>query len=72
MVRAGWRRYVCPLSSWLVVCLALHAQMPELVTTGQIVVDGRSTPYRIRHLPVTSFPDMPEAFASLLNRRGTR
>jgi len=44
--------------------------MPELVTTGQIVVDGRSTPYRIRHLPVTSFPDMPEAFASLLNRRG--
>ena len=43
---------------------------PQLNESGQIVVDGRSTPYLIRHLPVSSFPDLPPQLAALLNRRG--
>ncbi|MGA3372026.1 MAG: hypothetical protein ABSC48_09715 [Terracidiphilus sp.] len=51
------------------------AQQPErtaaqLNVYGQIVVAGRSTPYLIRHLPVSSFPDLPPGFADQLNRRG--
>ena len=43
---------------------------PQLNESGQIVVDGRSTPYLIRHLPVSSFPDLPASVADLLNQRG--
>jgi len=48
------------------------AQEPQgqLVRSGQIQVDGRSTPYVIRHLPVSSFPELPEAVAKALNERG--
>jgi hypothetical protein len=31
---------------------------------------GRSTQYLIRHLPVSSFPQLPASIAELLNRRG--
>jgi hypothetical protein len=41
-----------------------------LVESGQIVLDGRSTPYTIRHLPVSSFPELPASVQSLLNLRG--
>ena len=48
------------------------AQPPpaQLTESGQIVVGGRSTPYLIRHLPVSSFPELPAGFQELLNRRG--
>lgn len=42
----------------------------QLVTTGQIQVDGRTTQYVIRHLPVSSFPQLPEAVAKALVERG--
>lgn len=60
-----------PLAAWL-LALALHAQQPQphLDATGQIVVNGRATPYLIRHLPVSSFPQLPAAVAGELNRRG--
>lgn len=41
-----------------------------LVESGQVVVDGHSTPYLIRHLPVNSFPQLPSTVQDLLNRRG--
>ena len=41
-----------------------------LNVSGQIVVAGHSTPYLIRHLPISSFPDLPAELAGLLNRRG--
>jgi hypothetical protein len=56
--------------------LALSAQgqpgstPAPLVESGQIVVAGRSTPYRIHHLPVSSFPELPARVVELLNRRG--
>jgi hypothetical protein len=42
----------------------------QQVETGQVSVDGRKVDYRIRHLPISSFPDLPPAVASVLNSRG--
>jgi len=58
----------------LFACSLLPAQQKEppqqLNESGQIVVAGRSTSYLIRHLPVSSFPEIPEELAAQLNRRG--
>jgi hypothetical protein len=40
-----------------------------LVARGEIVIAGHSTPYLIRHLPVSSFPALPDAVRDELNRR---
>ena len=42
----------------------------ELNESGQILIDGHSTPYLIRHLPVSSFPDLPVPVQETLNQRG--
>jgi hypothetical protein len=64
---------------YLLVCLlgvlCAPAQQPgdapqQLVQTGQVTVNGNTVPYRIRRLPVNSFPDLPEKVADQLNRRG--
>lgn len=39
-------------------------------TSGSITVDGHPTPYLIRHLPVSSFPDLPRAIKEQLDQRG--
>lgn len=38
--------------------------------SGQVTVDGRATPYLIRHLPVNAFPQLPAAVGDALTRRG--
>jgi hypothetical protein len=62
------------LLGWLFCACALvlaQQQIPaQLAESGQIVVDGRSTPYLIRHLPVSSFPELPAEVQDFLNRRG--
>ena len=63
------------LSALLGAYSMLPAQQPEpalapLNVSGQIVVAGHTTPYLIRHLPISSFPDIPAELAVLLNRRG--
>jgi hypothetical protein len=65
--------------SWIwtgLVCLGgvASAQQPaqvssHLIESGQVNLDGRSVPYRIRRLPVTSFPELPAAVADTLNQR---
>jgi hypothetical protein len=45
-------------------------QARPLAESGQILVAGRSTPFLIRHLPVSSFPELPETIVAALNRRG--
>ena len=56
--------------------LSQEALMPaqskpmQLNVQGQVMVEGRSTPYLIRHLPVSSFPELPESVVEVLNRRG--
>jgi len=41
-----------------------------LVVSGQILFEGRPTQYVIRHLPVSSFPDLPSAIQAELTARG--
>jgi hypothetical protein len=43
---------------------------PALNTSGNIMVDGKSAPYMIRHLPVSSFPNLPQAVRSEIEARG--
>lgn len=60
--------FLCLLAS-----ISAHAQQPDpsgLVTTGQISQDGRDVSYLIRHLPPSSFPDLPMAVAAALAQRG--
>jgi hypothetical protein len=52
----------------------VEPQQPEtdkqqLVESGTAVVDGQKAEYRIRRLPVSSFPDLPTAIADLLSQR---
>ena len=42
----------------------------SLNTSGSIVIDGHPTPYLIRHLPVSSFPNLPPAVQSRLDHLG--
>jgi len=63
------------LASLLVFCcpsklLPQDSASAALNTSGSIVIDGHSTPYLIRHLPVSSFPDLPAAIEKQLDRRG--
>jgi len=67
----------CQLAIFLVLgpCLSVpiaraQATPPNLVVSGQISVDGREVPYRIRHLPVSSFPELPEPVAASLSALG--
>jgi hypothetical protein len=78
MNAAGSFRAEVRKSGWLLgglicACTLALAQEPkpvQLNDSGQIVTGNHSTPYLIRHLPVSSFPELPAGFAALLNRRG--
>jgi hypothetical protein len=56
----------------LLIAVRASAQPPpaQLTESGQIVVAGHPTRYLIRHLPVSSFPELPHAVQDLLDRRG--
>lgn len=60
-VLAGWGQSALPPA---------QLEAKPLAESGQIMVAGRSTPFLIRHLPVSSFPELPESIAVVLNRRG--
>lgn len=75
MFRPSLRKIGWSLGTILCACSILLAQPRDTDPTqlnefGQITVDGHSTPYRIRRLPVSSFPDLPEPLADLLVQRG--
>jgi hypothetical protein len=44
----------------------------RLTERGSVVVEGRSLPYVIRHLPVSSFPDLPAQITEVLSQRGCK
>jgi hypothetical protein len=62
----------------LASCLLLAAifasgqdfELEHLVTRGEINVDGHDRAYIVRHLPPSSFPDLPLAVAGELTERG--
>jgi hypothetical protein len=43
---------------------------PQLNVSGQVMLDGRAAQYVIRHLPVSSFAQLPVAVAKALDERG--
>ena len=75
MIRSGINRVRWLPAMLLCACSLLPAQRQQptpaqLDVSGQIVVAGQSIPYLIRHLPVSSFPEIPDELAVQLNRRG--
>jgi hypothetical protein len=79
MKQVRWERAVALMIAGVLVAACAMGQSAgsevqepqgQLVRSGQIQVDGRSTRYVIRHLPVSSFPELPEAVANALNERG--
>jgi hypothetical protein len=61
----GWLICLCSM-----VASPQQQTPPKALTQGQVMVAGRSTAYLIRHLPVSSFPELPAGVQELLNRRG--
>jgi hypothetical protein len=62
------------LSIWLMLCASLqagsiHAQTTEEVETGNADFAGKSLPYHIRRLPLSSFPELPTAVRKVLEDR---
>ena len=62
------------MCTFLCACSLAPSQQPapsaQLTESGQIVVAGFSTPYLIRRLPVSSFPEVPASIKELLKQRG--
>lgn len=60
----------------LIATLAAHAAaaqesgLADLVTAGQVTVGGRAVPYKVRHLPPDSFPELPHPIEIQLEQRG--
>ncbi|HEX8713083.1 MAG TPA: hypothetical protein VF730_14485 [Terracidiphilus sp.] len=68
-----WNRLRLALALLCFCVPAASQNIPSLVQlneTGRIQVAGRSTPYIIRHLPVDSFPQLPQAIQETLIGRG--
>lgn len=59
----------CALYSGTLPVVAQSFQPSSLVETGQVSIAGRDVSYRIRNLPVSSFPDLPPAVAETLIAR---
>ena len=74
MVRIPLNSIIFSAGAFLCACALNSAQQSTspnmLVESGQIVVDGHPTPYLIRHLPISSFPDLPPAIQQQLDHRG--
>ncbi|HWG21071.1 MAG TPA: hypothetical protein VG225_11135 [Terracidiphilus sp.] len=62
------------LALLLLLAALAAAQQPDpdanLVTRGQVNVEGHLYPYIVRHLPPSSFPDLPAPIAGELTHRG--
>ncbi len=71
----AWLRRSRSILPMLLVFLHAAAQEPEsalrsLVTTGEVTMHGQTRRYIVRHLPPSSFPDLPDPVANELNQRG--
>lgn len=57
---------------WLSALASAQSTSPsaQLNETGHVSIGGRPTPYIIHHLPVASFPQLPQSVQDQLNQRG--
>jgi hypothetical protein len=76
-MRHGFCMRLQPAGAVILGACLLHArvlsafgQAPPFVLTGQLSVAGRAVPYRVRNLPVSSYPELPVAVAAALTARG--
>jgi hypothetical protein len=76
-MRHGFCMRLQPAGAVILGACLLHAQAlpafgqaPPFVLTGQLSVAGRAVPYRVRNLPVSSYPELPVAVAEALTARG--
>ena len=60
---------VCMLAVSAAAAQHNEQSLANLVTRGEITLDGLSRSYVIRHLPPDSFPDLPEPIAKALEQR---
>ena len=74
MVRAHFKSGLALTALLFFCCLSWirsqDAVKDPLNASGQVTVDGRPTPYLIRHLPINAFPQLPAAVEDALVRRG--
>jgi hypothetical protein len=74
MVRARFKSRLALTALLFFCCLSwIRSQDPVAVplnASGQVTVDGRPTPYLIRHLPINAFPQLPAIVGDALTRRG--
>jgi hypothetical protein len=74
MVRVRFRSGLALSALLLFSCLSWirpqDAVAGQLNSSGQVTVDGRPTPYLIRHLPINAFPQLPAAVENVLTQRG--
>jgi hypothetical protein len=61
---------LCSIFTNPIWSLSQSPSLSQLVATGQVDVGGHEVAYRVRHLPVSSFPDLPAPIAEELNSRG--
>ncbi|HEX4030637.1 MAG TPA: hypothetical protein VHX20_09765 [Terracidiphilus sp.] len=58
-------------SACMPIRLMAQQSLPvQLNTSGMVEMSGHAKRYLVRHLPVSSFPELPSAVRSELNRRG--
>jgi hypothetical protein len=74
MARKAFKRLTWLLSIFIYITGIAAAQTPppssSLDESGSILVDAKPVPYAIRHLPVSSFPDLPLEVRAALESRG--
>jgi hypothetical protein len=70
LIKSGLLLASLPISFCPSLLLPQGSVYAALNTSSSVVIDGHPTPYLIRHLPLSSFPDLPAAIRAQLNLRG--
>ena len=70
MFRAAALPIVCCLISLALPADGQSIQTSPLMQSGQLMQGGRQVSYRIRNLPVSSYPELPPVIAESLTARG--
>jgi hypothetical protein len=68
--RAAAFLLVCCLNSLALPVDGQSTEIAPLLQSGQLTQGGRQVSYRIRNLPVSSYPELPPAVAESLTARG--